>query len=351
MLNKSLALICVLALALTTANAADAKVPTPVEVKYVAPRRGDITRRITLPAIIRAHQQTTLFAKVGGYLKSIAVDRGDAVEAGAVLAEIEAPELVADLTRHKAEVEVAKIDFERVKEAQTKAPDLVILQSIDNAKGKYEIAKAGLDRIETLIGFCKITAPFAGVVTMRYVDLGAFIPAATSGSAANTAALLTLMDFSRVRVQVAVPEMEAPLIHSGLPNSIVVEQLPGRVYDGVVTRLSYALDEATKTMLVEIDLPNPLRELRPGMFASARLGIEKRTNTLLLPIEGVVIEKGGASVFAVNNNQVQKKPVTLGFQDGKNAEILSGVAADDRIILVGKMALSPGQSVRAVEAQ
>src|SRR5207249_11073252 len=111
-------------------------------------------------------------------------------------------------------------------EAQRKAPDLVVQQSVDTAKSKSDIAKANLQRTETLLGVAKITAPFSGVITRRMVDPGAFIPAATSGSAAQNAALFTLMDFSKVRVQTAVPEPEVPLIKNGLVVKIAVEELP-----------------------------------------------------------------------------------------------------------------------------
>src|SRR5205823_7837278 len=135
------------------------------------------------------------------------------------------------------------------------------------AKGKLDVAKASLERTEALLGFAKIAAPFAGVITKRMVDPGAFIPAATSGSVAQNAAVVTLTDFNRVRVQVAVPELETSLVATGQPATVTADGLPGRSFDGKITRFSYALDEATKTMLAEIEVPNPNLELRPGMYA------------------------------------------------------------------------------------
>jgi membrane fusion protein (multidrug efflux system) len=325
--------------------------PSAVSVKVIHPRRGEIIRSITLPGNVKAYQQTTLYAKVGGYLKSIKVDRGDSVKEGDLLAEIEAPELLADMTKCKAEVAVAKLDHDRTLDAQKKAPDLIVAQTVDNARGKYEIAKASMDRIETLLGFARITAPFSGVVTMRYVDLGAFIPAATSGSAANTAALLTVMDFSKVRVQVAVPELEVPLIVKSLPVAVSVEELPGRRFEGVITRFSYALDEVTKTMLAEAELPNPKWELRPGMFAHIRIGIEKKADVLLVPVEAIISDKAGAYLFTAVDNQARRMPVKTGFNDGINVEIISGVTANDLVILAGKQALNPGQAITSVEAK
>src|SRR6266581_6082698 len=167
-----------------------AKTEPPLEVKTVHPKRGSITRNVTLPGEVKAYQQATLYAKVAGYLKTSSVDKGDFVKEGALLAEIEVPELLADVTKYKAEVEVAELDYQRLSESKKKAPDLVVPQTVDEAKGKLDIAKANLERTETLINYAKIIAPFSGVVTRRMVDPGAFIPAATSGSAAQNAALL-----------------------------------------------------------------------------------------------------------------------------------------------------------------
>ncbi len=325
--------------------------PPDIEVQTVHPRRGQITRSITLPGEVKAYQQATLYAKVAGYLKAISVDKGDFVKAGALLAEIEVPELLADVTKYKAEVEVAALDYQRLSESQKKAPDLVVPQTVDEAKGKLDIAKANLERTETLLNYAKISAPFSGVVTRRMVDPGAFIPAATSGSAAQNAALLALMDFNTVRVQVAVPELEASLVAKDQPVKVNVDGLPGRAFDGRVTRFSYALDEASKTMLAEVELPNPKLELRPGMYAIVKIGIERKEDALLVPLEAVVTERAGASVFAAVENRARKIPIKIGFNDGANAEIASGLNADQAVILVGKRSLSDGQAIKVMEAK
>jgi membrane fusion protein (multidrug efflux system) len=325
---------------------APAKTEPPLEVKTVRPFSGAITRNITLPGTVLAYQQVTLYAKVAGYLKSITVDKGDRVKEGDLIADIEVPEMLADRAKYKTEVEVADLDYKRLSESQRKAPDLVVPQSVDNAKGRLDVAKANLDRTDTLLGFAKITAPFSGIVTRRMVDPGAFIPAATSGSAAQNAAIITLVDFSRVRVQVAVPELEASLVAKGQPVGVTVDGLPGRSFDGNVTRFSYALDEATKTMLAEIELPNPKLELRPGMYAVVKIGIERKADALLVPVEALVTERAGASVFTVVDAKAKKIPVKTGLNDGVNVEIVSGVKPDQPVILVGKRTLGDGQAVQ-----
>lgn len=323
----------------------------PLSVKFVLPRRGDILRYVSLPATVAPNQQATLYSKVAGYLKTIAVDRGDEVGQGQLIAEIEVPELVADVARFKAEQEIAALDYQRAREAQAQAPDLVVQQTLDTFKARSLMADANLRRAETLLGFCRITAPFSGVVTRRAVDPGAFVPAATSGSAAQNAVVVTLMDFRVVRVQVAVPEAEVPLIRNGLPVKVRVDGLPGRVFEGGVTRFSQSLDDASRTMHTEIDLHNPRSELRPGMFATVRIGVEKHANALLVPTEALVIEKAGMFVFTVTDGRAKKLPVKTGFNDGVAVEVLEGLAQDQPVILASKMTLNNDQPVRGVEAK
>ncbi|MBI3878559.1 MAG: efflux RND transporter periplasmic adaptor subunit [Verrucomicrobia bacterium] len=324
----------------------------PVEVKVTRPARGEIIRYVTLPGSIRANQQATLYAKVPGYLKSIAVDKGDTVTAGQALGEIEVPELLADLAKFKAEARVADADNKRITAAQKKAPDLVTPQSVDDAKGKSEIAKANLERTETLLRYAKLTAPFAGVVTARFVDAGAFIPAATSGSAAQNAAVVTIADFNTVRVQVPVTELEAPLVAKGQPVKVSVEGLPGRPpFEGSVTRLAYALDDATKTMLVEADLPNPKLELRPGMYATVKVGVEKHTDALTIPVEALVMEKVNAFAFIADGGKAKKIAIKIGFNDGAKVEVLDGLKGGEAVILVGKLTLAPDAAINATEGK
>jgi len=327
------------------------KAAPPAQVQVAHVKRGDATRSITLPANVLAYQQATLYAKVGGYVKTVAVDKGDSVKEGALLADIEVPELIADRAKFAAESEVARIEFKRVIEAQKKASDLVVPQAVDNAKGRFDIAKANLERTEILLGFARITAPFSGVVTKRMVDPGAFIPAATSGSAAQNAALFMLMDFSKVRVQAAIPENEVPFIKNGLVVKTIVEELPGRVFEGAITRYSRALDEATKTMLAEIELANPQGDLRPGMYASARIIVERRPDALVIPSDALVVEKTRNTAFTVADGKAKRVTIKAGFNDGGWVEVLDGLKLDEAVILAGKQALNDGHAVSVTEAK
>ena len=318
-----------------------------LSVKLISVKKGDATRSIQLPANVMPYQQATLYAKVAGYVKTVNADKGDAVQVGALLADIEVPELIADQAKYKAELEVADLDYKRTSDAQKKAPDLVVPLTVDTAKSKHDIAKANLERTETLLGFAKITSPFSGIITKRYVDPGAFIPVATSGSASQSAALFTVMDFTKVRVQAAIPEMEVPFIKSGLPVKVVVEELPAAKIEGTVTRFSHALDEATKTMLAEIELPNADGDLRPGMYANVRITVERKPEALVLPSDAVLIERGRTSVFTVAENKARRITVKTGFNDNGSVEILDGVKMGDLVIVIGKQVIADGQPVKA----
>ena len=328
-----------------------AATPAVPAVNVVTPRRGDIHRFIALPGTLRANQQVTLHAKVAGYLKSIAVDKGDAVKAGQLIAEIEMPEVVADRARHEAEFKIAKSEAARVSGARAKAPDLITPQASDVAEGRLAVAQAALVYNDTMLRYGKIAAPFDGVVTMRFVDPGAFVPAATAGTNPAAAAIVTLMDYSTIRARVAVPEIEAARVKVGQPAVVTTDSLPGEIFQGKVSRHTGALDEATRSLLIEVDLPNSDLTLRPGMYANVKVGVEQHTNALLVPAAALVREKAAGFLFTFADGKATRVPVKYGFNDGTNVEILDGMPEDARVIIPGKVALVSGQAVSPVEAK
>lgn len=309
------------------------------------PTRGPITRFIMLPGTVRAQQQAALYAKVPGYLESISVDKGSAVKAGEVLAVLDSPELAADLAKAVAEEKEASVELKRLQIAREKAPTAVSDQQITIAQGHAEAAQATVLRATTLQSYLKITAPFDGIITNRQVDVGAFVPAATSSSAAQNALIVTVADFSTVRLQIMVPEAETALIANGQPVKLTLEAHKTKTFEGKISRLSYALDEATRTMLVEADLPNPDLLLRPGMYATVKVGLEQHADALQVPVEALVMEKTNAFVFTYADGKAKKTPVKLGFNDGTHVELTEGPASDASVLLVGKQVLTDGQSV------
>jgi membrane fusion protein (multidrug efflux system) len=351
--RRGLLLLATGALAACGAKQTDGPPPpaAPVAVTTVVPTTGSITRTVTLPTFkLLPYQSATIYAKIAGYLKSVKVDKGDLVREGQLLAELEVPELMADETQFKAEASVARGNYERMAEARRRAPDLVIPQTVDDLRGHAEVAQAKLQRTQSLLQFSRLTAPFAGVVTARFADPGAFIPAATSGSTPQSAAVLTVMDFTRIRVQLYVPEAEVPLIRNGLPVRLTLDEIPGKTFTGSVTRFSNVLDDATKSMLTEVELPNPGAQLRPGMYATARVDVERKAQALLVPVAAVAVEKAGAFAYLLVDGKVHKVAVKTGFNDGKNVELLDGVRTGDQVIVVGKQSLSEGQAVTVAKA-
>lgn len=307
-------------------------------------KTGDITRSVQLLGEVRPHQQVALYAKVGGYVKALRADIGDRVAAGAVLAELEVPELVADEARTRAELAIAELEHRRAQEAAKQAPDLVPRQQVDAAAAKLAIAKAAQERNATLLGFAQIRAPFAGVVSRRSVDLGAFVPAATGGGAGQ-AALFVLTDAATVRVQAALPETEAGLATPGQPVSILAEAAGAKPFEGRLTRVAGVLENPSKTMLIETELANPTGALKPGMYANVKLGIETRQGTRLLPLNAIVMEKTVATAYVHEAGKARRRVLKAGFNDGTHLEVLDGVKPDEDVLVVGAATLTDGQAV------
>jgi membrane fusion protein, multidrug efflux system len=347
---KALLLLLLLPLtAITSLLGAVAAKAEPLSLPAVRPARGDVVRYVTLPGRIQANRETKLHAKVSGYLKSLSVDAGDRVEAGQTLGQIEVPELSADLARFEAELEVAERELARVSDALAKAPDLVVPQTVDDARGRVEIAGAEMLRTRTLLGYARLAAPFPGIVTARHVDPGAFIPAATAtsrrGADADSAAIVTLMDFETVRVQVPVPEQEAALVQKGQPLDFVVDVLGPTRREAKVARHGYALDPATQTMSVEADVANRDLALRPGMFVTARIGVERHDGVWTLPLGAVQVDKATRSILVFESGIAHKRSVETGFDDGERIEIVKGIAGGETVLVPGTVRVADGDPV------
>jgi membrane fusion protein (multidrug efflux system) len=328
------------------------KAEAPVQVKSVHPHRGEVYRYINLPGEVQPLFQVTLFAKVAGYLEKLTVDKGDYVKAGDLIAEIEVPELRANRTRYQAELELAEAEYKQLSGPSGNRPGQASAMEAEEArnktavaKGRLAVAKANLEYTDSMLKYARITAPFAGAVTKRYVDPGAFIPAPNAADTPEAAAIINLTDFKTLRMQVAVPEIEVPHIKLGQPIRWTTDDLPGQHFDGTVTRCYWALDRATKTMLTEVQMPNPGGVLRPGMLVNARIGLEKKEGALLVPVAALVKEKANSFVFTVANGKAKKAPVQVGFNDGTNVEIVDGIKPEDAVILVDHQILRDGQLV------
>lgn len=308
-----------------------------LDLPATKPQKGTIHRWISLPASFAPWQQVELKARVAGYIEKITVDKGDVVTAQQQLIQIEVPELKADLIGHRAEVAAAEIEVKRLHEARAKSPDLILPQSVDDAEAKLAIAKAGMERTNALIDLAQIKAPFAGTITDRRVDPGAF-------AAAGGDTLLQLTDVSTLRLQVPVIEIETALLKVGQQVEAKVDALGGAIVKGTITRIAGTLDAATRTMLIEADFKNHDGKLRPGMFATARIAVEQHDNTTIIPVTGLVKEKANSFVFKHVDGKAMKTAIKPGFNDGVNVEVPE-LKAEDVILLPGTTVLADKQAV------
>ena len=310
-----------------------------LELPTAKPSTGTIHRWVSLPATLAPWQQAVLHAKVTGYVAKLTVDKGDAVKAGQVLATLEVPELQADIAKAEAEVKAAQIEVKRLHEARAKSPDLVLPQAVDDAEAKLAIAQAGLERSQTLIQFATIKAPFDGIITARFADPGSL-------ATANTTKLLEVTDLSTLRLQIPVTELETGLVTVGKPVKAQIDATGATPVEASISRIAYALDPATRTMLAEADLKNPELKLRPGMYAMTKIAVEKHDNATLIPVAALVMEKTNAFVFKHSDGKALKTAVKLGFNDGTNVEVPE-LKPDDVLLVPGTVTLTDKQPVTA----
>jgi len=310
-----------------------------LELPTAKPSTGTIHRWVSLPATLAPWQQAVLHAKVTGYVAKLTVDKGDAVKAGQVLATLEVPELQADIAKAEAEVKAAQIEVKRLHEARAKSPDLVLPQAVDDAEAKLAIAQAGLERSQTLIQFATIKAPFDGIITARSADPGSL-------ATANTTKLLEVTDLSTLRLQIPVTELETGLVTVGKPVKAQMDAAGATPVEASISRITYALDPATRTMLAEADLKNADLKLRPGMYAMSRIAVEKHEKATLLPVAALVMEKTNAFVFKHVGGKAVKTAVKPGFNDGVHVEVPE-LKPDEVVLLPGTVVLADGQEVTA----
>lgn len=317
----------------------------PVDVQVTKPTRQDLVYTITLPANISPLYQTTLYAKVSGYLKWIGPDKGDHVKKNDVVAIIDAPEVEEQYQQAAADYKIKKITFERLAKVWKESPDVIAKQDVDVAEATYEGAKNLMQQRAAFRDYTKVRAPYDGIVTARFADPGALIQLATS-SATTAIPLFTIMDLDTVRVYANVPQDDSPWITPGKTNaSVKVGELPDRSFKGRITRSTLALDPSTRSLLVEMDLPNPDHALRPGTYAELTIGVREIPNALVLPPQAVISGPKGKSVFIVEQGKARSVPVQTGITNGKWIEITHGLHGDEEVVVVGKRRLLEGAAV------
>ncbi len=365
-------------------EAAAERLPT-VGVVKAAPK--SLSRRITLSSELVPFQEIDVYAKEAGYVQKLYVDYGTHVKKGQVMATLDIPELVAQLdvdkadikrasdevvlaqhqlNRYEAQHKVLHLEYTRLDGVFKTQPGIVAQQEVDDAEGKdiaaeaqVDAGKAGLNAAQSrllsakaklmhdqaLFDYSKITAPFAGVVTERFANLGTLMQAGT-GSSTQAMPLVRLSEDDLFRLVIPVPESYVRYIRIGDPADVTVPSL-NRKFPGKVARFSVDVKQSTRTMHTEVDIPNPDRVLMPGMYADADLTLEQKQHVLSVPLQALNHEAGKTTVYFVNSSGViEDRTVGVGLQTANDAEIVSGLNPGDPVVVSDRSGVKPGEKVQ-----
>ena len=360
----------------------------PATAAVVKVKRTPLSNTLSIAGEFLPYQEVELHAKVTGYIRNINVDIGDRVHKGQVLANLEVPELVAQEqaasagVRHsqeeisRAENDVVRAESDhaalhaaatRLKQASEARPGLIAEQELDDATAKDRSSQAQVDGAKSALSasrqqlqvsqadqqhyaamsdYSRITAPFDGVVTWRYADTGSLIQAGTSNS--NSMPVVKLSQVDVLRLRLPVPESLAASVHDGEPADIRVKAT-NRRFAGKIMRFTDSLDRSTRTMQVEVDVPNHDYKLTPGMYADVSLQVENEPNALTIPLQAISRGADKTTVLLVNSqNHVEEREIRTGIEGPDRIQILSGLNEGDRVIAGNLGKYRAGQHVDPV---
>lgn len=339
------------------ANETEAAAVPTVAIIHPAVESGD--EDLVLPGTLQAYVESPIYARTNGYLRKWYYDIGSRVKKGDLLADIDTPEVDqqlgqarADLNTAQANVQLSEITAARYSELIK--TDGVSKQEVDNAQGDLaakramvESAAANVRRLEDLESFKRIYAPFSGVVTQRNIDIGTLINAGNGGTSQQ---LFYLAQTDPIRVYVNVPEANAPSIHPGMGAYLELTQYPGQKFQGNVVRTANAIDLSTRTLLTEVDVPNPTGQLLPGGYAQVHLGVKAQGQRLQVPVNALLFRSEGLRAVVVDaTNHAHLQPLIIGRDYGVTLEVLNGLKAEDWIILNPPDSLTDGEEVHPKE--
>ncbi len=375
----TVAAILVLALAglvvfrLTSSGAKpDAKKSRVITVGIGTPIRQDLDVRLAFTADIEPDQQINVFSRVDGYIAKFHVDEGDYVKAHQLLVEIDHTDYVHAVNRAKANLAAAKADVLR-QEANIRNAKLTLdrmqklikdqfvsQQDLDNAQVNYDMALAQIESVraqvkqmevalqqaETNLTYSYIRAPFAGYIAERTLDTGASVTGATASTSTTARGILTLQHIDTVRTMIEVVEKDVPLIKIGQKAEVRAEAYPNKAFMGQVTRIVQALNRGTRTMTVEVDLPNKDLALKGGMFARVEILVGMHPNAIQIPIDALTKLEEAQYVYVVRDGKAHQMPVEVGVRSENMIEIIKGLAGTDQVIVSGKDLVGEGTPVQ-----
>lgn len=330
-------------------------------VAVIKPERASPAEEVILPGNIQAYVDAPIYARTSGYLKSWYFDIGAHVRRGQLLAEIESPEVDLQLQQARAELgmsqansHLAQITADRY--TKLLKTDSVSQQDTDTAVQNVEAqlssvksAQANVARLEQMVSFEKVYAPFDGVITARNTDVGQLIDSGSSGGPARE--LFHIQAMNKLRVYVSVPQIYTYAATPGIKADLTFGELPGRRFTGTLVRTADALDPATRTLLVEVDVPNPTYLLRPGAYTEVHFKLKSRASTLLIPATALIFRAEGLRVGTIKDgNRAALVPITIGRDFGDKVEVASGLSPNETVVATPPDSLVDGEVVRVVNS-
>jgi RND family efflux transporter MFP subunit len=323
-----------------------------MSVAVVHPQKASITIPV-LPGQTEAYTDAPIFAQTSGYLKMWYYDIGAKVKAGAVLAEIDTPEVDQELAQAQAQLKVAQAARDLSEVTWRRNQDLfnrrvIAVQDYDTATDTYRenqaqvmVDQANINQLEALEGFKIVRAPFNGVVTARNTDIGDYI---ASGSGTQ---LFRMQQTSPLRVYVSVPQIYAQLVKVGTEGDLTLDEFPGRKFVGHVTNTAKAIDPTSRTLLTELQIPNETGELFPGAYALITLRVTDNTGILTIPSNALLFRSEGTTVGVVDaDSKVEIRKITISLNLGDKLEISQGLSETDQVILNPSDSLANGLTVK-----
>lgn len=331
---------------------AAARKTTRTAVATVHPHPSEAANVLLLPGNVQAYVETPIYARTNGYLKRWLVDIGGKVQAGQLLAEIDTPEIDEELLQSEAAEAQAAANLDLAKKTAVRWQNLlkvdgVSQQEVDQNVSAYTArqadlaaAQANVQRLKDMQSFQRVVAPFAGIVTARNIDVGALI------SPGSTQPLFRLAQTRILRVYVNVPQTYSRSMVAGLEAELKIPEFPGRTFVGKVVRTAGAIDPASRTLLTEVQVPNPIGELLPGAYGTVQFRLQIVDPPLVLPANTLLFRSQGTQVATVDSKgKIYLEKVVLGRDLGTQVEIISGVKPSDVVIVNPSDSISDGDFV------
>src|SRR5881392_522805 len=318
-----------------------------VALDVVSAQRDEKPKELILPGTFQAIKQTTIYPRSNGYVQSWKADIGDNVQAGQLLAEIATPEVDQQLAQARAQEEITKVTADRWRDLVQK--NVVSKQEYDQNEKAYEAAKANLQQLEKIQSFQQILAPFAGKIAARNIDVGTLVTAGTGNSGTP---LFSLVQSDLLRVYVYAPQENAPSIHEGLAAKILMQEFPGQNFDGSVTRTAGALDPQSRTMQVEVQVPNHEGKLYAGMYGEVKFILADENAPIVVPANVFLFRTEGPQIATiVKDKHIHWQTIRVGRDFGTQLEVLDGLAENTRVVMNPTDDLAEGIKVQLTPAE